>query len=104
MTLKKFLLIAPLLVAPVLLRGQGAGLDPADILKPLQESWPTYNGDYSGRRHSQLTQVNQSTVKNLTLAWFARFTSGPGLRTNVGGEGTGDFPAGNVTFKSTALM
>ena len=28
-----------------------------------------YNGDYSGRRYSPLTQVNQSNVKSLTLAW-----------------------------------
>ena len=50
-------------------RWTGAGgLDPATILKPLADSWPTYSGDYTGRRYSALTQVNQTTVKNLTLA------------------------------------
>ena len=44
------------------------GLDPADVLKPLADSWPTYSGDYTGRRYSSLTQINQTTVKNLTLA------------------------------------
>ena len=39
------------------------------ILKPLADSWPTYSGDYTGRRYSALTQINQSNVKNLTLAW-----------------------------------
>ena len=42
---------------------QGNGVSPADLLKPLKDSWPTYNGDYSGRRYSALTQINQSTVK-----------------------------------------
>ena len=42
---------------------------PAELLKPLGDSWPTYSGDYTGRRYSALTQVNQSHVKNLTLAW-----------------------------------
>ena len=29
--------------------------------------WPMYNGDYSGRRHSPLKQINSSNVKNLAL-------------------------------------
>src|SRR5262245_48199381 len=66
-------------------QGHGEGLDPADILKPLGESWPIYSGDYSGKRYSSLTQINQSTVKNLGLAWVARITAGPG---NAGGTPT----------------
>ena len=44
-------------------------LDPAQLLKPLSDAWPTYSGDYSGQRYSPLKQINQSNVKNLTLAW-----------------------------------
>ena len=33
------------------------------LLKPLADSWPSYSGDYSGRRYSALTQINQSNVK-----------------------------------------
>jgi acido-empty-quinoprotein group A len=36
------------------------------------DSWPTYNGDYSGRRHSPLSQINQSNVSQLTVAWIAQ--------------------------------
>jgi alcohol dehydrogenase (cytochrome c) len=104
MTLKHLLLMAPFVIAPAVLSGQGKGLDPAEILKPLKDEWLTHNGDYSGRRHSLLTSINRETVKNLSLAWFSRFTSGDGPGTQTGGEGNGDFPAGNVTFKSTALM
>ena len=38
-----------------------AGLDPAKLLKPGTDSWPTYNGDYSGRRFSTLTKINATT-------------------------------------------
>ena len=48
MTFKKLLLIAPLLLLPVALGGQGRGVAPSELLKPLADSWPTYSGDYSG--------------------------------------------------------
>ncbi|MEO6910243.1 MAG: acido-empty-quinoprotein group A [Edaphobacter sp.] len=35
----------------------------------VSESWPTYNGDFSGRRYSALTQINKENVKSLKLAW-----------------------------------
>jgi alcohol dehydrogenase (cytochrome c) len=44
-------------------------LDSAEILKPSQDSWPQYHGDYSGKRHSRLTQITPQNVRNLTLAW-----------------------------------
>src|ERR1700736_5812672 len=68
-----------------------AGLNPAEILKPLQEQWTTYNGDYTGKRFSSLKLVNQATVKNLSLAWNTRFTTGcgPAGADNSGGRGGG---------------
>ena len=39
------------------------------LLHPPADSWPGYHGDYSGRRHSALTQITPQNVKNLTLAW-----------------------------------
>jgi alcohol dehydrogenase (cytochrome c) len=38
------------------------------------DSWPTYHGDYSGRRHSRLTQITPSNVDRLAEAW--RFETG----------------------------
>ena len=46
------------------------GLTVAQIEKPSTDSWPTYNGDYSGRRFSSLTKINAANVKNLSLAWI----------------------------------
>ena len=132
MTFKKLLLIASaaaLPLATVNVIGQSPVLlDPADIRKPLKDSWPTYSGDYTGQRYSALTQVNQTTVKNLTLAWVARVTGGDpaaaagggrgfgrggfggfggGQQTPViiGGEGTGEFAVGGgVTVKGAILQ
>jgi alcohol dehydrogenase (cytochrome c) len=79
------------------------GVDAATLLKPLGDSWPTYSGDYSGRRYSSLTQLNQTNVKNLTLAWVSRFAAGPGSggrgagQIVTGGEGTGELAAGGGT-------
>src|SRR4029453_10989262 len=111
MTIKKLLIAVALAASPVVLRAQGRGLDPAKLLKPLADEWPTYNGDYSGKRYSLLKQINQLTVKNLTLAWVAKLSPGSASGSGggrvpmiVGGEGTGDYPVGDVTVKASALM
>ena len=48
------------------------GLDPVALLKPATDMWPTYNGDYSGRRFSTLEQINAANIKSLALAWVFR--------------------------------
>ena len=95
-----------LLLGPALLPGQG--VDPADLLKPLKDAWPTYSGDYTGKRYSALDQINPSTVTHLTLAWMTEVT--PGQRSGfrrpsviVGGEGPGDINVGGGTIKASAL-
>src|SRR5574341_1964641 len=52
----------------------GAGLaaqqfDPAMLLKPAADSWPTYHGDYTGQRHSKLPAITPANVGQLALAW-----------------------------------
>ena len=124
-TMRLVLMVAAL-VAPALVgaqaakpQGHGEGLEPSELLRPLGESWPTYSGDYSGRRYSSLTQVNQSNVKNLSLAWVTRVTAGPGAGpgpgrgrgrgtvaapTIVGGEGDGQLAAGGATNIRSAVL
>jgi alcohol dehydrogenase (cytochrome c) len=129
MTIRKLMLTASFAILPALLLGQGpapaaGGLDPESLKKPLADSWPTYSGDYTGRRYSALTQVNQTTVKNLTLAWTTRVSpgsaapagaggfgggfgrgGGPAAPMIVGGEGTGEFSAGgNASIKGAILQ
>jgi alcohol dehydrogenase (cytochrome c) len=57
--------------AVVLLGGIVAAqrVDPAMLLKPPIDSWPTYHGDYTGQRHSTLTQITPANVHQMTLAW-----------------------------------
>jgi len=88
----------------MVLSAQHSGLDPASLLKPLGDSWPSYSGDYTGRRYSALTQINQSNVTRLSLAWSARLVPGPTPTSNVGGEGAGDMPIGAVSVKGAVLM
>ena len=64
-------------------------LDPARLLKPATDAWPTYNGDYSGRRFSTLNKINDTNVGALSLAWM--------YRPNTGGQGGG-------SIKGTPLM
>jgi alcohol dehydrogenase (cytochrome c) len=94
--MKRIVIFSALLIAPGLMFGQG-GLDPSEILKPLSDQWTTYSGDYTGKRYSALKQINQSTVKNLSLSWLTRITTGCGPNggggspgPNVSGFGSGD--------------
>jgi acido-empty-quinoprotein group A len=52
--------------------GRAQGLDPTLLLKPATNTWPTYNGDYSGTRYSTLGQINSGNVGLLTIAWAFR--------------------------------
>ena len=61
--------------------------------KQPTDTWPTYNGDYSGRRFSPLTQIQASNVRSLAIAWMYRVTVAGAMR----GVGTPD-------IKSTPLM
>jgi alcohol dehydrogenase (cytochrome c) len=105
--MRKLALSSLLMLMPGLAVAQG--VDAAMLLQPLGNSWPSYSGDYSGKRYSALTQINQSNVKNLTLAWLGRLTAGAGGgrgggTTIVGGEGTGELAAGGgTTIKCSVL-
>lgn len=85
-------------------------LDPSLLLKAPKEAWPTFNGDYSGRRFSPLSQINPSNIKNLNLAWIYRANIGETPGAIIGGEGSppkageGASPFGGPSIKATPLM
>jgi acido-empty-quinoprotein group A len=54
----------------------GQGLDPAKLPKSPTDTWPTYHGDYSGRHHSTLSQINAKNVEDLALSWVYRANQG----------------------------
>ena len=65
MALRVGIMLLPALVA-------GQLLPPAKLLTFSADTWPTYNGDYSGRRYSPITQINSSNIGSLQLAWMYR--------------------------------
>jgi alcohol dehydrogenase (cytochrome c) len=51
-------------------------VDPSKFSVAPTTAWPTYNGDYSGRRFSPLTKLNATNVQSLSLAWVYRMNTG----------------------------
>jgi alcohol dehydrogenase (cytochrome c) len=45
------------------------GVDPSMLVDPPASTWPGYHGDYSGRRHSALSQITPENVGRLGLSW-----------------------------------
>ena len=68
--MKTFLMISVLAIS-----ASSQTLDPKKLAQPPTDSWPSYNGDYSGRRFSPLTKVNSSNVNGLSLAWVHRINA-----------------------------
>jgi len=73
------LLLLVFAVGLQVLPARAQGLDGAALLKPATDTWPTYNGDYSGARYSTLDQIDAKNIGSLTLAWAFR-TSGNVLK------------------------
>jgi acido-empty-quinoprotein group A len=74
----KCVALAALLIAASALPFWAAdeGLSPSALLKPPTGTWPTFNGDYSGRRYSTLSQINSGNVNQLTVAWALPLKAG----------------------------
>jgi alcohol dehydrogenase (cytochrome c) len=107
--MKKLLALVFVTAATLVVSAQGVHRDL--LHKPLADAWPTYSGDYSGKRYSALTQINQRNVKTLTLAWTRRLVAGPGPSGPVppddppvitGGEG--DVVYGGATIVKGAVL
>ena len=39
------------------------------LLHPPSDMWPGYHGDYTGQRHSKLSQITPENVDGLGLSW-----------------------------------
>src|SRR5262245_61003324 len=95
-------LLASVTTVGVLVSAQGpstshdpVGIAPSSLRAPLSDSWPTYSGDYTGKRYSALTQITRSNVKHLALEWVSELVTGRterpgGPRVHVGGPGPDD--------------
>jgi alcohol dehydrogenase (cytochrome c) len=52
------------------------GVTPEQLLTPGTGEWPTYHGDYSGRRYSPLDLIDTGNVRSLSLAWIYALPAG----------------------------
>ena len=84
------------------------GLDPAELLQPLENEWLSYSGDYTGQRYSRLTQVNKDNVSDMTLAWTLRMNTNIRTQGNVvtrqGGEGDGSYLPPGANLKGSFIV
>ncbi len=70
-----------------------------DLLAAAPGDWLTYNGDYSGRRYSTLTQINRSNVVDLRVEWVFHSQNSDHLEvTPVVVNGTMFVTSGNDVF------
>ncbi|MGO8815894.1 MAG: PQQ-dependent dehydrogenase, methanol/ethanol family [Terriglobia bacterium] len=49
------------------------------LVTPPGQDWPSYNGDYTGRRYSALDQINPENVRRLRAQWVFHSTSSDAL-------------------------
>ncbi|MBT9331021.1 acido-empty-quinoprotein group A [Paracidobacterium acidisoli] len=68
------------LVSPHPLNAQDKTVDAPELLHPSADSWPIYHGDYSGKRHSPLTQITPQNVHRLGLAWAFQTDQGASIK------------------------
>ena len=93
------------------LGGQMMEQEPELALHPAPDSWPTFNGDYSGKRFSKLDQINASNIRNLRPAWIHEVRPGETPGSIIGGEATAEeaaqFSAGGgfgTSIKASPLV
>ncbi|QHS51373.1 acido-empty-quinoprotein group A [Edaphobacter sp. 12200R-103] len=112
------LFLTAALVAGLSFSSPAQMLTPDKLLGRLNDSWPTYSGDYTGQRYSQLDQISAANVKNLSLAWTSRITSGlpsaggrmsffggpAPIPTIVAGEGDGSLNESGATSRSSRIV
>src|SRR5437764_15482301 len=70
-----------------------------DMLAAMSDNWLSYNGDYSGRRYSPLSQINVKNANQLRAEWVFHSRNSDHLKvTPVVVNGTMFVPSANDTF------
>lgn len=72
---------AAAMIAFAVVLGRAQNTHPAEVdatqleLHSVGADWPSYNGDYTGRRYSSLTQITPENVGHLRAQWIFHSTS-----------------------------
>jgi alcohol dehydrogenase (cytochrome c) len=83
MPIKKGLFVCLSLVVlafATVLPATAQNVDAKMLLHPPADSWPGFHGDYSGRRHSSLTQITPQNVGKLTMTWAFQTDQGAAIK------------------------
>src|ERR1700739_5147659 len=80
-------------------------VQPATLLPhPAGANWPSYNGDYTGRRFSSLNQIDKGNVSQLRLGWVFHASNSNALEvTPVAYEGLMFVTSANDAYALDAL-
>src|SRR5580700_10254210 len=68
------MVVAAALIVPAF-AASDVSVDPKTLGKPPINSWPTFNGDYTGQRFSTLKEINATNVGQITQQWVYKITS-----------------------------
>jgi acido-empty-quinoprotein group A len=66
--------VAAALIVPAF-AASDVSVDPKTLGKPPINSWPTFNGDYTGQRFSTLKEINAANVDQIAQQWVYKITS-----------------------------
>lgn len=83
MSLKKISLLCSITMVLAFAAGfplHAQNVDAKMLLHPPPDSWVSYHGDYTGQRHSSLTQITPANVGQLKLAWAFQTGLSPNIK------------------------
>ncbi|MBN9318341.1 MAG: PQQ-binding-like beta-propeller repeat protein [Caulobacterales bacterium] len=80
---------AAALPGPPTVAGAKIGMTHQRLLTPDAGSWPTYSGDYTGRRYSPLEQITPANIDRLKPAWTINLPVGAEPNAIIGGDPRG---------------
>ena len=81
MGLCRRIILGTVLIVPIATWGQGPGTQKSSVsvnlnvtqdalaVQPVGKNWPSYNGDYTGRRYSSLDQINAKNAASIRAQW-----------------------------------
>ena len=89
MRTKRLGLAALMALAALPLSGQTAAIDAARMRAPADADWLSYGRTYDEQRYSPLTQINDTNVHRLGLAWYDDLQTYRGVEATPGSARSG---------------
>src|SRR5579872_3062488 len=65
----RYISLVATIICLILVKAASPQVSKPLVSQPPNDGWPTYNGDYSGQRHSGIGKIDPANVRELGLAW-----------------------------------